>query len=151
MGAVQERRAFHTEHPLTETKTLQHPKAGGRKFLGKPLKNDVGKSKGENQSSFLLLLTAAISRGDIKPRLVASHNSIPSSFLPKHQESPRGGTEGEGMQPLGGVGDLGCPWQLLPWQLTSNETLFSAENNRAQSWAAGRPSQPQVLNKALIM
>lgn len=52
---------------------------------------------------------------------------------------------------LRGLG-LNHPPQLLSGQLISNKILFCLENNCSQSSAAaGCPSQPQPLNKALIM
>lgn len=66
-----------------------------------------------------------------------------------HIDPGKGGTEGHAAPPR----TQGCGYslQLLSGQLISSKTLFSSENNRAQSWEGGRPSQPQLLNKALIM
>lgn len=75
-----------------------------------------------------------------------TQNHEPSKGL-AHTRKPTlqqgSGSQGAGAQP---------PPQLLSGQLISNKTLFCLENNCSQSSAAaGCPSQPQPLNKALIM
>ena len=67
--AKREERCLHRapSHRGGITKTLAHPKAGGRKFLVKPLKDGVGESKGEARTPFLQALPVATSRRATKP------------------------------------------------------------------------------------
>lgn len=95
--ARREERCLHRapSHRGGIKKTLEHPKTGGRKFLVKPLKDGVGKSKGEAQTPFLQTLPAATSRRSHKaPSHGLTH--INAQFLPPEApgKPPRSGGEG---------------------------------------------------------
>jgi len=67
--ARREERCLHRapSHRGGITKTLGHPKAGGRKLLVKPLQGSVGESKREAQTPFLQALPAATPRKATEP------------------------------------------------------------------------------------